>query len=135
MEVPPWSIKIVAKNGGIGIQGRNLLGAALARTVKFVTWARSVMSHREVQMSTANSTGEKRDSLEAWAVKAVELVPTKIIFFSSDMVLVPPSLVTWWKKIMWLAFGVFPMKTMCCSLRLLDRQVLRLTVGSKSAMS
>ena len=36
MEVPPWSINTVAKNGGIGIQGRNFLGAALARTVRFV---------------------------------------------------------------------------------------------------
>ena len=73
MEVPPWSIKIVAKNGGIGIQGRNFLGAVSARTVKFLTWAGSVMSQREVQTGTANSTGEKRDSLEAWEVKAVTI--------------------------------------------------------------
>ena len=135
MEVPPWSIKTVAKNGGIDIQGQSFLGAALARTVKFDTWAGSVMSRREVQTGTANSAGEKRDSLEDWAGKAVELVPTRMKFFSSGMVLVPPSLVTWWKKMMWLAFGVFPMKTVSCSLRLLDRQVSRSTVGAKIAMS
>ena len=135
MEVPPWSIKTVAKNGGIGIQGRNFLGAALERTVKFVTWAWSVMSQREVQTGTANSTGERRDSLEAWVGKARELVPTNMNFFSTDMVLVPPSLVTWWKKMMWLAFGVFPMKTVSCSLRLLHRQVSRSKVGAKVAMS
>ena len=71
MEVPPWSINTVANNGGIGIQGRNLLGAALARAVKFATWAGLVMSRREVHTGTANSTGEKRDYLEAWAGKDV----------------------------------------------------------------
>ena len=76
LEVPPWLIKTVAKNGGIGIQGRNFLGAALARTVKFVTWAGLVMLQREVQMGTANSAGEESDSLEAWAGKSVESVPT-----------------------------------------------------------
>ena len=51
------------------------------------------------------------------------------------MVLVPPSLASWWKNIMWLAFGVFPMKTVSCLLRLFARQVLRLTFGAKSVMS
>ena len=69
-------IKTVAKNGKIGIQGQNLLGAALARTVRFVIWAGSVMSRKEVQTSTAKSIGEKKDSLEAWAGKAVESVPS-----------------------------------------------------------
>ena len=50
------------------------------------------------------------------------------------MVLVPPILVTWWKNIMWLEFGVFPVKTVSCSLRLFARQVLRSTVSAKSAM-
>ena len=135
VEVPHWSIKTVAKNGEIGIQGRNFLGAALERTVKFLTWAGSVILRREVQTGTANSTREKRGFLEAWAGKAVDLVPTNMIFFSSGMVLLPPSLVTWWKKMMWLAFGVLPMKTVSCLLRLLDRQVSRSTVGAKSAMS
>ena len=135
MEVPPWSIKTVDKNGDIGIQGRHFLGDALARTVKFVIWAGLVMSWREVQIGTVNSTREKRDSLEAWEGKAVESVPTKMKFFSSGMVLVPPSLVTWWKNMMWLAFGVFPMQTVSCSFRLLDRQVSRSTDGTKSAMS
>ena len=135
MEVPPWSIKTVDKNGDIGIQGRHFLGDALARTVKFVIWAGLVMSWREVQIGTVKSTREKRDSLEDWAGKAVELVPTKMKFFSSGMVLVPPSLVTWWKKMIWLAFGVFPMKTVSCLLRLFARQVSRSKVGAKSAMS
>ena len=100
MEVPPWLIKTVAKNGGIGIQGRNFLGAALAWTVRFVIRAGSLMSQREVQTGTAKFTGEKRDYLEAWAEKAVESVPTKMKVFSLGMILVPPSLVTWWKKMM-----------------------------------
>ena len=128
-------IKTVAKNGGIGIQGRNSLRAALARTVRFVIWAGSVMLWKEVHNSTAESTGEKRDSLEAWEGKAVESVPTNMKFFLSDTVLVPPSLVTWRKNMMWLAFGVFPMQTVSCSFRLLDRQVSRLAVGAKRAMS
>ena len=135
MEVPPWPIKTVAKNGGIVIQGRSFLGAVLARTVKFATWAVSVMSRRNFQTGTENYTGEKMDSLEAWAGKAVESVPTKMEFLSSGMVLVPPSLVTWWKKMLWLAFGFSPMKTASCLLRLLDRQVSRSIVGAKSAIS
>ena len=134
MEVPPWSIKTVAKSGGIGIQGRNFLGATLAQTVKFVIWEGSVISQIEVQTGTANSTGEKGDSLEAWAGKAVNLVPTKMKCFSSGMVLVPPSLVTWWKKMIWLAFGVSPMKMVSCLLILFARQVSRSTVGAKRAM-
>ena len=86
-------------------------------------------------MGTANSTGEKRDYLEAWEGKAVELVPTKMKFFSSGMVLVPPSLVTWWKKMLWLAFGFFPMKIVSCSLILFARQLLILTDGANIKMS
>ena len=107
----------------------------MARTVRIVIWAGLAMSQSEVQMGTANYTREKRDSLEAWAGKSVELVPTKMKFFSSGMVLVPPSLVTWWKKMIWLTFRVFPMKAVSYLLRLFARQVSRLTVGAKSAMS
>ena len=111
------------------------MGDALARTVRFLIWAGLVMSRKEVQTGTANSIGEKRDCLEAWAGKAVESVPTKMKIFSSGMVLVPPSLVTWWKNMMWLAFGVFRMKTVPCLLRLFARQLSRLMVGAKIAMS
>ena len=90
------------------------MGAVLARTIKFVTWAGSVMSRREAQTGTAKSTGEKRGSFKDWAGKAVELVPTNMKFFSSGMVQLPPSFVTWWKKMMWLAFGGLPMKTVSC---------------------
>ena len=102
------------------------------KTVSFVIWAGLAMSQSEVQMGTANYTREKRDYLEAWAGKAVYLVPTNMIFFSSGMVLVPPSFLTWWKNMTWLAFGVFPMKTVSCFLRLFARQVSRSTVGAKS---
>ena len=73
-------INTVAKNGGIGIQGWNFLGAALARTVRFVIWEGPVMSQREVQTGTAISTRDKRDSLEAWAGKSVESVTTEMKF-------------------------------------------------------
>ena len=84
------------------------MGDALAQTVRVVIWAGSVMSRREVQTSTANSTGTIRDTLEAWARKDVESVPTKMNVLSSGMVLVTPSLVTLWKNMMWLSFGFSP---------------------------
>ena len=111
------------------------MGAELARTVRFVICAGLVMSQKEIRIGTANANREKRYPLEALSGKAVELVPTKMKIFLSGIVLVPPSLVTWWKNMMWLAFGVFPMKMVSCSLRLIARQLSRSTVGAKIAMS
>ena len=93
------------------------------------------MTVKTFHAGTAWSTKTKRDSMDTWTGKATESIPNRKKVFASGVVLVPLILVTWWKKIMWSAFGAFAVNTVSCSFRLLDRQSSMVIFGVNRLMS